>query len=370
MVQAFIQLWTGPIPPEHIWIAPASRPTPDKAPRVYFRKWLVHPLKRRFAKYYLLFLRSFFGLKVIGITGSAGKTTTTEMLRSILSLQGPTVASQISIDPIYNIPTTILKCTPQTKFLILEMGIEYLGEMDFYTWLARPDIGIITNVNLTHTEFLNDIQTIAKEKGKIGYFAKHLVISGDGNIHVNTRGQVHIVKAANYKLQLLGEHLQTNAALAAKTAHLLGVSEEKIRQGLENLTAPEHRLQLIKTDKYTLIDDTYNANFLATKASIDTLVEYAKQHKLTPVLVFGQMNELGEFEASAHAEIGKYIQQNKIKHILTIGPATKNIDKHFETQEQLFEAVRPFLNKKHVVLIKASRGWKLENLVARITAST
>lgn len=366
MVQALIQIWTGPIPPEHIWIAPAKRPTPDKAPRVYFRKWLVHPLKRRLAKYYLVFLRSFFDLKVVGITGSAGKTTTTEMLKSILSLQAPTVASVINIDPIFNIPSTILRCTPQTKFLILEMGIEYLGEMDFYTWLAKPDIGIITNVNLTHTEFLHDIQTIGREKGKIGRFAKNLIVSADKNIHINTHGQVHVVQPGKFKLQILGEHLQTNAALAAKAAELLGVPSSLINSGLENLTAPEHRLQLIKTEKFTIIDDAYNANFLATKASIDTLVEYAKKQKLIPVLVFGQMNELGTFEKSAHAEIAEYIRQNNIKHVLTLGPATKNIGEHFETQDQLYEAIKPFLNKKYVILIKASRGWKLENLVARI----
>jgi UDP-N-acetylmuramoyl-tripeptide--D-alanyl-D-alanine ligase len=368
-MQDLVKLWVGPIPPEHIWISAANRPhSLPKLFRVYFRKWLVHPIKRRAAKYYLEFLR-LFGLKVIGITGSAGKTTTTEMLKSILSLHAPTVASRINIDPIYNIPTTILSCTPKTKFLVLEMGIEYLGEMDYYTWLAKPDIGIITNVNLTHTEFLKDIKTIAQEKGKIGHYAKHLIISDDKNIHPHTHGQIHVVKPGNFKLQLLGNHLQTNATLASKAAQLLGVPDSTIKTGLENLQAPEHRLQLIKTAKYTLIDDTYNANLVAVKASIDTLVDYAKANKKTPVMVFGQMNELGNFEESAHKEIDQYIKKNGIKYVFTLGPATKNIGQHFESQDEIYDALKKFLNPKYVILIKASRGWKMENLVTRITSS-
>lgn len=369
-MQELIQLWTGPIPPQHIWIPATNRPQGiTKIARVYFRKWLVHPIKRHVAKYYLEFLRSFFGIKVIGITGSAGKTTTTEMLKSILNLEGRTIASKISIDPVYNIPTSILKCTPKTKFLILEMGIEYPGEMDYYVWLAKPDIAIITNVNLTHTEFLKDLATVAFEKGKIGKLSKHLVVSEDKNIYINSNGQIHVVKSGNFKLQILGSHLQTNAALAAKAAELLGISDSKIRQGLENLTAPEHRLQLISTAKYTIIDDTYNANPLATKAAINTLVNYAKAHKKTPVFVFSQMNELGKFEKEAHEEINRYLTKNKITNVLTIGPATKSIGQHFENQDELYEALKKFIDPKYVILIKGSRGWRLDMLVEKITSS-
>ena len=98
------------------------------------KKWIFHPIKRRIAKLYLLILRKFSGIRVIGITGSTGKTTTKEMLASILKLDGKTVYTIANIDPVYNIPTTILKCNLKTKYLILEMGVEYPGEMDFYLW--------------------------------------------------------------------------------------------------------------------------------------------------------------------------------------------------------------------------------------------
>src|SRR3989344_2587811 len=131
------------------------------------KKILIHPIKRRISKLYLIFLRRFFGLKVIGITGSAGKTSTKEMIISILSLKARTVASFANIDPVYNIPTTILRCTPLTKYLVLEMGVEYPNEMDFYLWLVKPDVGVITNIFPTHTLFLKDIEGVYKEKSKL-----------------------------------------------------------------------------------------------------------------------------------------------------------------------------------------------------------
>ncbi|NMD01040.1 MAG: hypothetical protein GYA62_15160, partial [Bacteroidales bacterium] len=130
----------------------------------FIKKWFFHPIKRRVARLYLKILQSSTDIKVIGITGSAGKTTTKEVLASILKEDGKTVFSKENIDPIYNIPTTILKTPPSTKYLILEMGVEYLGEMDFYLWLAKPDVGIITNIFPTHLEFLKNVEGVMTEK--------------------------------------------------------------------------------------------------------------------------------------------------------------------------------------------------------------
>src|SRR5579859_7997424 len=166
---SIVRWWqVSSLPEAHVWISKDRRPVGLKnVVRVYFRKWFVHPIKRRVAKYYLIFLKKFRGLTVIGITGSSGKTTTKEMLASILKLKGETIASFANIDPVYNIPTTILKCKPSTKYLVLEMGIEYPGEMDFYIWLAKPDVGVITNIYPTHTLFFGDETGVAKEKGKL-----------------------------------------------------------------------------------------------------------------------------------------------------------------------------------------------------------
>jgi len=141
----------------------------DRCVHVY-KTFVIHPIKRRLAKYYLSILRKCFDIKVIGITGSAGKTSTKEMLSSILSLKGETIYSYANIDPVYNIPTTILKCRPSTKYLVLEMGVEYPGEMDFYLWLAKPNIAVITNINPTHLTYFKSVDNVYKEKVKLALF--------------------------------------------------------------------------------------------------------------------------------------------------------------------------------------------------------
>src|SRR3972149_1032359 len=161
LITTTINWWLSPKLPRVHW------ELKDRKPKEYLWKYLIHPVKRRVARNYLLILKKFFGLKVIGITGSAGKTTTKEMTASILSQRGETVASLANIDPVYNIPSTILRCKPSTKYLVLEMGVEYPGEMDFYLWLARVDIGVITNIYPTHTVYFKNVEGVAQEKGRL-----------------------------------------------------------------------------------------------------------------------------------------------------------------------------------------------------------
>ncbi|MDO8488027.1 MAG: Mur ligase family protein [bacterium] len=374
MLIDLIRLWTGPLPVEHIWISPTTRPK-NLYPlfRVYWRKWLVHPLKRCLAKDYLWLLQNLFGLKVIAITGSAGKTTTKDMLASILATAGPTMATPANIDPVYNIPTTILRCLPTTKFLILEMGIEFKGEMGFYTWLARPNIAMITNISPVHALYLDDITTIAKEKSLIG--AKMttqgtlLVNPDDKQIVVDTPAKVVPVKPIGTNFFAL------NTAFASTAAKLLGLSQSQIDAGLANFSLPPHRMQLVKTAKFTLIDDSYNANPLATQAAVKELVSLAKKDKLIPVFVFGQMNELGQYESPAHTEIGALVKKLDIPHLLTIGPATQHTvhaaekGKLYSSQATLFSDLKKLLTPRHLILIKGSRSWHLEELVAKVTSS-
>lgn len=336
MTLSLLRLWTGPLPLEELF--------PDRKynPLVH---WLFHPIKRRLAKYYLLLLQKFFGLTVIGITGSVGKTTTKRMLQAVLP---NSQATTDNITPTYNIPTTILRTLPNTKYLILEMGVEYKGDMDFYLWLAKPDIAVITPINITHTQYLGDLKTITSEKFKVGKYAKHLITYKD-------------VQATGYDI---------DKALVTKVAYILGISPN-----FSSYTPPPHRMNFITLKNGSiLIDDTYNANPLATKEALNTLVATAKKYKKTPVFVFAQMNELGQFEQSTHEEIGKLIKELKIKKIFCLGPATKytiqsaSTGLYFENQEDLYKAVSPLvLSTSHLVLVKGSRSWHLENLVEKLT---
>lgn len=332
MLLRLIRLWLGPLPVEEIF--PKSKPNP-------FLHWIIHPIKRRIAKYYLYFLQNYLGLTTIGITGSVGKTTTKRMLQATLP---NSIATADNITSTYNIPTTILHTPPWTKYLILEMGVEYKGDMDFYLWLAHPDIAVITPINLTHTVYLKDLATITSEKMKITRYAKHIVTSHQAGFSVNKD-------------------------LVQQVCKVLDVPFD-----ISSYSPPAHRMNFINLNNGSiLIDDTYNASPLATKEALKTLVEISRKHKLTPVFVFGQMNELGEFEQSTHEKIGLEIKKLKIKDLFCLGPATKftiksaGLGEYFENQEKLLNRLTNFLNANHCTLVKASRSWHLENLVSRLT---
>ena len=339
MPLSLIRLWLGPLPKEEIF--------PEKKPN-FFLHWFIHPIKRRLAKYYLLTLQKIFGLTVIGITGSVGKTTTKRMLVSTLP---GSIATADNITSTYNIPTTILHAPPWIKCLILEMSIEYIGDMDFYLWLAHPDIAVITPINITHTQFLGDVKTITAEKMKITRYAKHIV---------------------SYK-DFKTESFAINNILASKVAEVLGVTPN-----FDSYTPPPHRMNFINLPSGSiLIDDTYNASPLATKKALKALIAAAKKHNKNPVFVFAQMNELGSYEKSAHQEIGKLLKNFKFQisnfKLFCLGPATKHTIKsagfgqYFENQEDLYKTVSHFTHdSSFIILIKGSRSWHLENLVEKI----
>lgn len=345
-----LRLWTGPLPREELF------PNRKVNPALH---WFIHPVKRRLAKYYLAVLQKFFGLTVIGITGSVGKTIVKNMLLAILP---DSFGTQDNTTSTYNLPTTILKTPVSAKYLILEMSVEYIGDMDFYLWLARPDIAIITPINLTHTQFLGDIKTITSEKYKITRYAKHVI-------------SYQNVKPGRFKLpeNLVGSHLQMNAALAAATAKLFGITPD-----FEHFQTPKHRMQLIKLNNGSLIiDDTYNANPLATKEALKTLIELSKKYQKTPVFVFGQMNELGAYEKSEHEKIGLLVKKLGIKDFYCLGPATKfaiqsaGFGKYFENLKDLSKSLEEFINHNSylIILIKGSHSWSLEKMLSDLTTT-
>lgn len=392
--QSLLKLWTGPLPYNELY------PSDPRNPLLH---WIIHPLKRRCAKYYLTFLKRFFGLRVIAITGSAGKTTTKDLLHAILSVTSPTVSTRDNITPTYNIPTTILRCKRTTKFLILEMGIEYPGDMDFYTWLAQPDVAIITTINLTHTHFLKTLDEVIKEKTKlIGALSpqgKAIINGDDPNIKAWTLGNIYrfgfragsYCRIADYsitknltmsmnvliddkktpiELPIPGIHLLHDCAAAAAAAAACGISHQIIAHGIKSFTPPPHRMQPFTLASGAIIlDDSYNSNPLALRTSIDTLLTAASVTGKHPVVVLGQMNELGQYEQSAHEEIGTYLKQKGISDIFVTGPAMNHLlskaesGKFYATVDELTSALHSFVKPNQIVLIKASRSFHFETIV-------
>jgi len=325
----------------------------------WLKKRIYHPVKNILAKYYLIFLKSFTGIKVIAITGSAGKTTTKEMTASILRRAASTVWSKDNIDPVYNIPATILRCTPATKYLVLEMGIEYPGEMDFYLGLVKPDVAVITNIFPTHTEFLGSVEGVFREKSK-------LVLSLDKDSYA-------VLNRKDAKLKSLPERLRAkvvwfeggNMDAARAVGNIFGVGRKDMEAGLKNFDRLGHRLRVIRLiSGATLLDDSYNSN---PEALLATLREFNK--------MAGDMLELGKLEESEHRRVGREVVKSDFDAVIGVGKAVKFLIDEvkkgsgktetylFRDQTSVLPALKPLAVKDSFILIKGSRSIGLDKVV-------
>lgn len=375
------------------------------------KKWLIHPIKRRIAKLYLLILRKFSGIRVIGITGSTGKTTTKEMLASILKLDGKTVYTIANIDPVYNIPTTILKCNLKTKYLILEMGVEYPGEMDFYLWLAKPDVGVITNISITHTLFFGSMEGVFKEKSKLvkslskdnwavlniederlrklkGKILSKIIWYGESGFvkadnikfgnNKNTEFNLHLGKiSCKAAIPVYGKHFVTNALAASSAAFILGVGAEKIIKGLKDTHIEEHRMNIFTHKSQALIvDDSYNNNPFAANETLMAFKEIAGNRK--KLIIMGDMLELGSLEKEEHIKLGKRIADIGANFVVGVGNASRYMVEEAQkvvgkknilwlaSKNDVNKHLKPFLNKDWAILIKGSRSVGLDEVVNKL----
>jgi UDP-N-acetylmuramoyl-tripeptide--D-alanyl-D-alanine ligase len=365
------------------------------------KRYLYHPVKNFIAKYYLIFLQTFFGVKVIAVTGSAGKTTTKEMLASILKQRGKTVSSFANIDPVYNIPSTILRCTPATKYLVLEMGIEYKGEMDFYLWLAKPFIGIITNIYPSHTLFLDNIKGVAKEKIKLVYalsktdyavlnrgskllkkysnkIAAKIVWFGENTQNSIRKYNITSDYKSKLKMDIKGKEIAVtipiagrqfayNALAASITASVLGCSSDEIKQGLSKYILMPHRMSIFSHKSgAVIIDDTYNNNPQAAMASLETLQEIKGKRKVG--IVFGDMLELGKKEKQYHKEVVKKIMSLKPKFFIGVGNVMKAVAaaNWVGSRQEVVKVLLPKLDRSTIVLVKGSRSIGLDHVITQL----
>ena len=355
------------------WVTPKLPPEDVFAEHNFFSQWIIHPVKRRLARWYLKLLQKYTKIIVIGITGSAGKTTTKEMLAAILKLNDRTVCTPKNVDSIYSIPNTILTTPPWTKYLILEMGVEYRGEMDFYLWLAKPDIGLITNIFPTHTQFLENIEGVFKEKSKL---VRELPSAG-----------IAVLNSGDTKLKSLSGRLSSkiiwfspdinpikqNANAAAALAKTLGIKDEKIKKGLTEYKKPAHRLHIINHASGAMIlDDSYNSNPWAALSTLEYFNSIVKGEKIA---VLGDMLELGNFDESAHRELGRHIAKSNFRMVVGIGKSSKflieEVNKYskktktylFAKAEDAIPTIKQELKKGVSVVVKGSRSMGLDKLV-------
>lgn len=388
-------IWTQ-VTPYNTKIAPYKKP--------------LHLLRIYAAK---LYAKLYPAETFIGVTGSVGKTSTIQALQAVLTQKFKTITTQPNLDPILNIPKTILKLKPGIKKAVLEMGIEYPGEMDFYLHLVKPKMVIVTKIYYAHSEFLGNLDSIIEEKGKLieqldeegiailnydDINSKRLVQICRGKVYFFGLDQRNCflwasnLKIENFKTifelnfgvervqvtyQLLGEH-QVYSALAAATAGVvLGIPLTRIKLALEAIAPSPHRFQPLPGPfGSVIIDDTYNSSPAASDAAIDTLTKIPAKRK---IVVLGEMKELGSFSEKLHRQIAQKIYKEKIDYCLlgkgeanfiadelrSLGFWEERVESNL-SNSQIVSRLLKILGKGDILLIKGSRAVRLDEVVKRI----
>ena len=339
---------------------------------------------------------------VIGITGSNGKTSVKEILATILRQNAQVLATMGNYNNELGLPLCLFELKPSHRYAVLEMGASKAGDIAYLCGIARPDVGIVTNVGPAHLQGFGDEAGVAKAKGEMfsslhsdGWAiinddspwsslwhqistAGHEVtfgIRGPHDVTVEWRDEkpFMVTPKGNFeiKLALPGEHNLANAAAATAAALALDIDLQDISQGLENVQPVPGRLNLLRTSAgWTIIDDTYNAN----PASLYSALQVLANLQGTAWLVLGDMKELGDSSRKLHAEVGDAARLMGVSRIFAIGEMSEyTVDSfgegatHYPDREALIQAVCAELRPGINCLVKGSRSMGMEAVVEAIT---
>ena len=370
---------------------------------------------RDLAEYY----RKSLDIKVVGITGSVGKTSTKEMIASVLSEKYRVLKTEGNYNNEIGLPLTIFKIRAEHEVAVLEMGISEFGEMHRLATMANPDICVITNIGLCHLENLKTRDGILKAKTESFAHLKKdgiAILNGDDDklstirqvgdkepvfygmeekmeYREDAKKSVYATGVENLglygmqarihtpegerdvRIPIPGEHNVYNALAATAVGLSLGLSLDQISSGILKAKTIGGRTNLLNTGSMTVIDDCYNANPVSMKASIDVLAT-AEGRKIA---VLGDMGELGENEKKLHYEVGEYLAKKEIDVLFCAGELSEEIAKaaqkesktcevyYFKTRDALLEQLLPFLKKGDTVLVKASHFMEYPKIVKALT---
>ncbi len=360
--------------------------------------------------------RKRFTLPVVGISGSNGKTTTKEMLWSILETRGPTLKNPGNLNNWIGLPLSVFALNPGHRFAVLEMGMNRPGEIARLCQIARPTHGLLTNIGPAHLEGFGSLEAIARAKGELfqALEAHHWVVvnqddplirelakgcqaqrmtfglspsamvRAEGIEPLGTEIRFRLCYETEVQVQLSvpGLHNVGNALGAAAVALTLGVPMEKIQQGLQDFSPPDHRLQLKKGKLgIRLIDDAYNANPASMAAAVTVFQDLSRGER--GGLILGDMLELGPQGALAHKELGRKLGEMGLGFLLTLGPLARETADGAREGSRPPEVVFSFLEAKDLlnalprvvspgdwVLVKGSHGMAMEEIVQWLEEET
>ena len=355
--------------------------------------------------------RSRFTLPLIAVTGSNGKTTTKEMIASILraAFGEQVLATQGNLNNDIGLPLTLLQLTAEHRAAVVEMGMNHPGEIAYLSRIAQPTVAIVTNAQRAHLAGMGTLETIATEKGSVFMHLSRpgiAVINADApwaslwraqgagrqvmdfsfecqacvTGHCVTHGLENRLFVASQgeevevSLAIPGMHNARNALGAACAALAAGASLENVRIGLNAFSGVKGRLQQRSGQNgATLLDDTYNANPDSVRAGIDVLAATIGRK----VMVLGDMGEIGDMTGQFHDEVGGYARSQGVERLLTFGEssllAARNFGvggTHFEHIEELVAVLKSEMRPNTTVLIKGSRFMRMERVVEALLADT
>jgi UDP-N-acetylmuramoyl-tripeptide--D-alanyl-D-alanine ligase len=358
--------------------------------------------------------RKDFSVPIIAVGGSNGKTTTKELIASVLRQKLNTLWSEASFNNDIGVPLTLLRLENSHQAAVLEVGTNHPGEIAPLMKMIRPQLGVITNVGREHLEFFGDLEGVAKEEGAVaeGLPADgKLFINGDNEwtekivqrtkakivrvglnegsdwrasrLRPDKNGLAFTVQSANaefageYRVNLLGRHQVVNSLFALAIGAELGLSRIEIERGLAECQPPKMRLQLWEFNGVRVLDDAYNANADSVLAALQTLQDFPCKGRRVAVL--GDMAELGAHAESAHLEIGRRAAELGVEQLFTFGTMAPLIARaareaglnrvlEFIDVEPAADAVKKFVKPGDVLLLKASRSSRLERIAELLRA--
>ncbi|MCL1989604.1 MAG: UDP-N-acetylmuramoyl-tripeptide--D-alanyl-D-alanine ligase [Defluviitaleaceae bacterium] len=344
-------------------------------------------------------------LKVVGITGSNGKTSTKDILASILATAYRVHKTPGNLNSEFGMPLTLLMAPVDAQIAVLEMGMRGLGQIKLLSDMAKPDVSVITCIGEAHIEELGSRENISKAKFEItsglsqnGLFVYHgdepllekrlaeasphfnLMTFGDQphndyyptSINVSGTGMTFTLPQSHltFNLSVLGKHNVMNALAAIAVAKHFDLTFEQIQTGLTQVELSKMRMDITHAKNgLMLIDDTYNSSPTSVRATLDLL--YALTGYEKKIVVLGDMLELGEHAVRYHEAIGRTIDPNQIDILLTYGPLSQHtaiqskvkITRHFDNKLDLAQALITLSSAQDVCLIKGSRGMALEDVI-------
>lgn len=362
------------------------------------------------------FYRESLGIKIVGITGSVGKTSTKEFIASVLSRKYRVLKTEGNFNNEIGVPLTLLNIRDDHEIAVVEMGISDFGEMHRLSYMVKPDICVMTNIGFCHLENLGSRDGILKAKSEIFDFAAadcHAVLNGDDDklctikaaggrkpifygmnkdfdvyaekIKTNgvygtesticfSRDSGKTIEKINVNFSLPGRHMVYNAMAAIAVGNLFGMDGEDVKCGIDNIKSVGGRLNIIETGRYTVIDDCYNANPVSVKSSLDVL-DSADTRK---VAILGDMFELGANEKALHYDVGTYLGEKSIDAAFFVGTLSENTylglkdsNKsvecyYYSTLEDLLMFLDLMIKEGDTILVKASHSMHFEQIVEKL----